>query len=380
MTMTQSDLKPALKRQAQLEGFDQVGITKAELPNLNKDAFIEFLEFNWHGDMLWMEEKKRRRESPTELWPDAKSIIMLAMNYGPEQNPLPELEKTKNGVLSCYAKGKDYHDIVKKKLKNLARWFVAETGAEVKVFVDTAPVMEKPLAMQAGLGWQGKHTNMVSQELGSWTFLGAIFTTHELEVDEPETDHCGSCRKCLDICPTNAFPHAYRLNASKCISYLTIEHQGMIPLELRPKIGNRIYGCDDCLAICPWNKFAKTANETRFLAREEIDNPPLKELLKLDDQSFRAKFSGTPIKRTGRDRFIRNCLVAAGNSKDETLQAFIKPLLEDEHPLVRGTAVWALSQLLSKEAFTKLKQTEIVKEKDPLVKSEWQISELQNEQ
>jgi epoxyqueuosine reductase len=378
--MIKSELKSELTKQASLEGFDLVGITKAELPVLNKIAFEEFLTQNWHGDMLWMEEKKQRRESPTHLWPEAKSIIMLAMNYGPEQNPLPELKKTKNGVISCYAKGKDYHDIVKKKLKNLARWFVAETGAEVKVFVDTAPVMEKPLAMQAGIGWQGKHTNMVSQDLGSWTFLGAIFTTQELESDDREKDHCGSCRKCLDICPTNAFPEAYKLEAKKCISYLTIEHQGMIERELRSKMGNRIYGCDDCLAICPWNKFAQTAQEARFLARDEIDNPPLKELLKLDDESFRTKFAGTPIKRTGRNRFIRNCLIAAGNSKDQELVDGVASLLSDDNELVRATSVWAMQQLLEKEAFTKLKQTEIVKEKDPLVLSEWHKSELENEQ
>lgn len=378
--MIKSELKSELMKQARLEGFDLVGITEAQLPSLNKVAFGEFLEKNWHGDMLWMEEKKQRRESPTHLWPEAKSIIMLAMNYGPEQNPLPELKKTKNGVISCYAKGKDYHDIVKKKLKNLARWFVAETGAEVKVFVDTAPVMEKPLAMQAGIGWQGKHTNMVSQDLGSWTFLGAIFTTQELESDDREKDHCGSCRKCLDICPTNAFPKPYKLEAKKCISYLTIEHQGMIERELRSKMGNRIYGCDDCLAICPWNKFAQTAQEARFLARDEIDNPPLKELLKLDDESFRTKFAGTPIKRTGRNRFIRNCLIAAGNSKDQELVDGVASLLSDENELVRATSVWAMQQLLEKEAFTKLKQTEIVKEKDPLVLSEWHKSELENEQ
>lgn len=378
--MIKSELKSELTKQARLEGFDLVGITKAELPSLNKIAFEEFLTQNWHGDMLWMEEKKQRRESPTHLWPEAKSIIMLAMNYGPEQNPLPELKKTKNGVISCYAKGKDYHDIVKKKLKNLARWFVAETGAEVKVFVDTAPVMEKPLAMQAGIGWQGKHTNMVSQDLGSWTFLGAIFTTQELESDDREKDHCGSCRKCLDICPTNAFPEAYKLEAKKCISYLTIEHQGMIERELRSKMGNRIYGCDDCLAICPWNKFAQTAQEARFLARDEIDNPPLKELLKLDDESFRAKFAGTPIKRTGRNRFIRNCLIAAGNSKDQELVQDVTSHLNDESKIVRATSVWAMQQLLAKEVFTKLKQTEIVKEKDPLVLSEWHKSELENEQ
>ena len=377
--MMKSELKLALQRQALTEGFDLVGITSADLPELNKIAFSEFLTNNWHGDMLWMEEKKQRRENPSHLWPEAKSVIMLAMNYGPEQNPLPELKKTKNGVLSCYAKGKDYHDIVKKKLKNLARWFVAETGAEVKVFVDTAPVMEKPLAMQAGIGWQGKHTNIVSPKLGSWTFLGAIFTTEAIEIDEPEKDHCGSCRKCLDICPTNAFPKAYQLEATKCISYLTIEHQGMIDRELRSKMGNRIYGCDDCLAICPWNKFAKKAEELRFLARDEIDNPPLKELLKLDDESFRKKFSGTPIKRTGRDRFIRNCLIAAGNSKDQELVQDVQNHLRDENELVRATSVWAMEQLLQKEDFTKLKQTEIVKEKHPLVLSEWHKSEPENE-
>ena len=377
--MMKSELKLALQRQALTEGFDLVGITSADLPELNKIAFAEFLINNWHGDMLWMEEKKQRRENPSHLWPEAKSVIMLAMNYGPEQNPLPELKKTKNGVLSCYAKGKDYHDIVKKKLKNLARWFVAETGAEVKVFVDTAPVMEKPLAMQAGIGWQGKHTNIVSPKLGSWTFLGAIFTTEAIEIDEPEKDHCGSCRKCLDICPTNAFPKAYQLEATKCISYLTIEHQGMIDRELRSKMGNRIYGCDDCLAICPWNKFAKKAEELRFLARDEIDNPPLKELLKLDDESFRKKFSGTPIKRTGRNRFIRNCLIAAGNSKDQELVQDVQNHLRDENELVRATSVWAMEQLLQKEDFTKLKQTEIVKEKHPLVLSEWHKSELENE-
>lgn len=377
--MMKSELKLALQRQALTEGFDLFGITSADLPELNKIAFSEFLINNWHGDMLWMEEKKQRRENPSHLWPEAKSVIMLAMNYGPEQNPLPELKKTKNGVLSCYAKGKDYHDIVKKKLKNLARWFVTETGAEVKVFVDTAPVMEKPLAMQAGIGWQGKHTNIVSPKLGSWTFLGAIFTTEAIEIDEPEKDHCGSCRKCLDICPTNAFPKAYQLEATKCISYLTIEHQGMIDRELRSKMGNRIYGCDDCLAICPWNKFAKKAEELRFLARDEIDNPPLKELLKLDDESFRKKFSGTPIKRTGRDRFIRNCLIAAGNSKDQELVQDVQNHLRDENELVRATSVWAMEQLLQKEDFTKLKQTEIVKEKHPLVLSEWHKSEPENE-
>lgn len=377
--MIELELKSALIKQAKSEGFSSVGLTMADVPEKNQEAFKNFLSSDWHGDMQWMEEKQKRRLSPTYLWPDAKSIIMLAMNYGPEENPLPELKKTKNGVISCYAKGKDYHDIVKKKLKNLARWFVAETGAEVKVFVDTAPIMEKPLAMQAGIGWQGKHTNMVSKEFGSWTFLGAIYTTHQLEEDEPEIDHCGSCRKCLDICPTNAFPTAYKLDARRCISYLTIEHRGHIPREFRKNIGNRIYGCDDCLAICPWNKFAKTANETRFLARADIDNPPLKELLKLDDQSFRTKFSGTPIKRTGRNRFIRNCLIAAGNSGDVSLMDDVTQHLNDNEAVVRGPAIWALSQLAGAEKFATIKQNEVLYEKDPEVLHEWHISEKNNE-
>ena len=369
--MTNTSLKSELKSKAIELGFDLVGITGKELPLRNQQAFTSFLEAGWHGDMGWMEAKKTRRLTPQNLWPETQSIIMLAMNYGPEENPLPKLEQTSNGVISVYAGGKDYHDIVKKKLKALARWFVAETSAEVKVFVDTAPVMEKPLAQLAGIGWQGKHTNLVSRDLGSWTFLGAIFTTHPLVPDAPEIDHCGNCQACLTICPTNAFPAPYKLDARRCISYLTIEHNGPIPKELRLKIGNRIYGCDDCLAICPWNKFARTANETRFLAREETDTPALKQLLKLNDTTFRTKFAGTPIKRSGLNRFLRNCLIAAGNSNDAELMENVELHLNATEPMVRASAIWAFGRLANKETYQAKKIQYLKTEQDPAIIKEW---------
>lgn len=377
--MPEHDIKKTLIEKARQEGFTTAGVTTPEMPALNKQAFQEFLKGGWFGEMLWMQEKQERRLSPGHLWPEAQSVIMLAMNYGPEANPLPELERSSNGVISVYAKGKDYHDIVKKKLKNLARWFVSETGSEVKVFVDTAPVMEKPLAMQAGLGWQGKHTNLVTRTHGSWTFLGAIFTTHKLEPDPVEDDHCGNCRKCLDICPTDAFPTAYKLDARRCISYLTIEHKGEIPHELRHKMGNRIYGCDDCLAVCPWNKFAKTAAETRFLARVELDNPPLEYLLGLDDDSFRRMFAGSPVKRTGWHAFIRNCLIAAGNSNDSALLRHVAHHLRGKQAVLRGAAVWACSQLASETEFNNLRLQHIGDETSQSVLNEWQIGGNKNE-
>lgn len=370
--MTLTALTSRLREQAHAEGFDQLGITGPDLPPRHAAALDEFIQRAWHGDMSWMEEKQARRRAPIALWPEAKSIIMLAMNYGPADNPLKELERQQNGVISVYAKGKDYHDIIKQKLKNLARWLVAETGSEVKVFVDTAPVMEKPLAMAAGLGWQGKHTNLVSREKGSWLFLGAIFTTAELQRDEREVDHCGSCRKCLTICPTDAFPEPYRLDARRCISYLTIEHQGPIPHQFRRAMGNRIYGCDDCLAICPWNKFAATAREQRFLARDGTDNPALEELLAMDDAAFRLRFQGTPVKRTGRVRFLRNCLIAAGNSKSPELAEPVIRLTEDDAPLIRGAAAWASAQLLEEAQFNDLKSAHLEREQDRMVRDEWQ--------
>ena len=295
--------------------------------------------------MGWMAERMSWRGDPTALWPEARSVLMLAESYTPESDPMASLSQRDRGTISVYARGSDYHDIVKKRLKRVARWLVADTPCEVKVFVDTAPVMEKPLAEAAGLGWQGKHTNLVSRDFGNWVFLGAIFTTLELDPDPAETDHCGSCRKCLDICPTNAFPAPYQLDARRCISYLTIEHKGPVDEELRAGLGNRIYGCDDCLAVCPWNKFAVAASDIRYSAREGTDPPPLAELAALDDATFRARFAGSPIKRIGRDRFLRNVLYAIGNSGDASLSVTAAPLTEDPDPAVADAARWALLRL-----------------------------------
>jgi epoxyqueuosine reductase len=295
--------------------------------------------------MAWMAETAERRADPGVLWPDGRSLIMLGLNYGPDENPLDGLKDRDRGLVSVYARADDYHDVVKSKLKAVGRWLVEATGCEIKVFVDTAPLMEKPLAAAAGLGWQGKHTNLVSREYGSWLFLGAIMTTLELAPDAPERDHCGSCRACLDICPTEAFPRPYVLDARRCISYLTIENKGPIPREFRKAIGNRIYGCDDCLAACPWNKFASQGREMKLAARDGLKRPALADLAGLDDAAFRALFSKSPVKRIGRDRFIRNVLIAIGNSGDRALAERAVALLDDASPLVRGAAVWALKQL-----------------------------------
>ena len=304
----------------------------------------EFLATGAHGDMGWMANADRRGE-PRVLWPDVRSIVMLGINYRPDDDPLAILKERTRGAISVYARGDDYHDLIKSRLKQIGRWLIDRAGGDVKVFVDTAPVMEKPLAAAAGLGWQGKHTNLVSRQFGSWLFLGAIFTTLELPPDEPERDHCGQCRACLDICPTAAFPAPYRLDARRCISYLTIEHKGQIPHELRPLIGNRIYGCDDCLAVCPWNKFAVAGREVKLAAREVLRAPPLAELARLDDAAFRTLFAKSAVKRVGRARFVRNVLIAIGNSGDASLAAEAERLLDDESPLVRGAAIWALGRL-----------------------------------
>ncbi len=295
--------------------------------------------------MEWLAGTAARRTDPHVFWPDARSVIMLGLNYGPGHDPLAILQARDRGAISVYAQGDDYHEIIKAKLKAIARWLVGQAGGDVKVFVDTAAVMEKPLAAAAGLGWQGKHTNLVSRQHGSWLFLGAIFTTIALEPDAAEIDHCGSCRACLDVCPTKAFPAPYRLDARRCISYLTIEHKGPIPRELRAAMGNRIYGCDDCLAVCPWNKFAQAGREAKLAAREALSAPKLGELARLDDAAFRALFSKSPVKRTGRDRFVRNVLIAIGNSRDRALAVEAERLLDDASPLVRGAAVWALRRL-----------------------------------
>jgi len=334
-----------LKAKAKAEGFDAVGITAAHLPYLMGANLQAFMDEGRHGTMEWLAETAPRRRSPEALWPGAKSAIVLAMNYHQALDNFERLKQKSEGVISVYALNRDYHDVIKGKLKAVASWLAQESGADVKVFVDTAALMEKPLAARAGLGWQGKHTNLVSRELGSWFFLGVILTEAELPFDAPEIDHCGSCRACLDICPTNAFTSERQIDARRCISYLTIEHKGSIPIEFRKAIGNRIYGCDDCLAVCPWNKFAQDAREVKFAAREDLVAPQLSELLMLDDGAFRAKFSGSPVKRIGRNRFIRNCLIAAGNSGDAKLLAQVTALKADADEVVREAADWAAKEL-----------------------------------
>ena len=333
--------------------------------------FARFIAEGGHGDMDWLANTPERRVDPCTLWPEVRSIVMLGLNYGPEHDPLAILAERARGAISVYAQGDDYHDLIKQRLKTVARWLVASAGGDVKVFVDTAAVMEKPLAAAAGLGWQGKHTNLVSRDYGSWLFLGAIFTTLDLPPDEAETDHCGTCQACLDICPTNAFPAPYRLDARRCISYLTIEHKGPIARDLRPLVGNRIYGCDDCLAVCPWNKFAQAGHETKLAAREVLRAPTLAELARLDDAAFRKLFAKSPVKRTGRDRFVRNVLIAIGNSGDAALAADAERLLDDGSALVRGAAVWALGRLLASDRFAKLAAQHRGCESDASVQDEW---------
>lgn len=340
-----SDLKDRLIAEALGQGFTAARITRPNaIPDV-PDRLSAFLDAGYHGQMDWLADRAHWRGNPAALWPEARSVVMLAESYTPDSDPLDALAQRGRGNISVYARGKDYHDLVKKRLKRVARWLVAETDCQVKVFVDTAPVAEKPLAQAAGLGWQGKHTNLVGRDLGNWVFLGAIFTTLELEPDPAEVDHCGSCRSCLEVCPTNAFPAPYQMDARRCISYLTIEHKGPVAPDLRPALGNRIYGCDDCLAVCPWNKFAQTAKEVRYAARAENDMPPLAELAKLQDAEFRARFSGSPIKRIGRDRFVRNVCYAIGNSGDASLLGVLTPLKDDPDPTVADAATWAFDRI-----------------------------------
>ncbi|SIQ72934.1 epoxyqueuosine reductase [Rhizobium sp. RU20A] len=357
--------------EALAHGFDLCRITTPErIPDL-RPVLQAFVGEGYHGSMAWMEETLERRGHPTGLWPEVRSLVMVAMNYGPDEDPRTLREEPGRGAISVYARHRDYHDVMKGKLKALATRFAARAGSDVKVFVDTAPVMEKPLAAAAGLGWQGKHTNLVSRSHGSWLFLGSMFTTAELIPDAGEVDHCGSCRACLDACPTNAFPAPYRIDARRCISYLTIENKGPIPADLRPLIGNRIYGCDDCLAACPWNKFAQSAAEIRLKARADLKAPELADLLALDDAAFRAHFSASPIKRIGRDRFLRNVLTAAGNSGDGDLAGHCRPHLSDTSPLVRGAAAWAMARLLDAGAFAALAKQMTADEQDEMVLTEW---------
>jgi epoxyqueuosine reductase len=367
-------IREAIRNHALVSGFDAVGFAEARLDAEARAGLSEFIARGYHGDMGWLAGTAARRGDPRTLWPEARTVIVLGVNYTPEDDPLALAEVPDCGVISVYAHGGDYHDTLKRRLKALAQWIEARWPGALKLFVDTAPVMEKPLAERAGLGWQGKHTNLVSRQFGSWLFLGEIYLSLELEPDTAEPDHCGSCRRCLDACPTAAFPAPHRLDARRCISYLTIEHKGMIPVELRPAIGNRIYGCDDCLAVCPWNKFARAAQEPDFLPRKEVTARRLADLAGLDDAAFRAMFAGSPIKRTGRERFVRNVLIAIGNAPagDQQLIEAACRCLDDRSPLVRAAAVWALARLAPVAQCEAHRIRRLTREQDPLVREEWE--------
>jgi epoxyqueuosine reductase len=371
-----SDIREIVRARARDEGFDLIRFGRAAATHEAAQRLGAFLEQGRHGTMDWLANNADRRADPATLWPEAKSVVVVGANYGPDHDPLDDLQDRAAGVISVYAKGDDYHDVLKKRLRRLAGFMVATFGGDAKIFVDTAPVLEKPLAQEAGLGWQGKHTNLISREFGSWLFLGSVFTTLKIEADAPERDHCGACHACLDICPTGAFPAPYQLDARRCISYLTIEHKGHIPREFREAIGNRIYGCDDCLAVCPWNKFAHISHEAQFQAREALRRPLLAELARLDDAAFRALFRGSPIKRIGRDRFVRNVLIAIGNSGDRTLAAEAERWLGDLSPVVRAMAVWALSKLLDAPRLAALSAKHSPRETDRNVQEEWLLSHL----
>lgn len=366
-----ADPRPAIRARGRELGFNEIRFARAELPAVVGRRYREALAEGRHGQMEWLARDPERRARPRGIWPEARSAIVCAVNYGPDGDPMASLADRSAATVSVYARNRDYHELMKGRLKQLAGWMHGRLGAEVKVFVDTAPLLEKPLAQAAGLGWQGKHTNLVSRRFGSWLFLGEILTGLDLEPDPAETDHCGQCRRCLDVCPTDAFPAPYRLDARRCISYLTIEHPGPIPAEFREAMGNRVYGCDDCLAVCPWNKFAQASREAKLRARADLEAPPLAELAALDDAGFRARFSGSPIKRIGRNRFVRNVLVAIGNSGDAGLAPAAGRLLADPSPLVRGMAVWALRRLLGAAAVMEHRPAD---EPDAEVRAEWRAA------
>ncbi|HUK06496.1 MAG TPA: tRNA epoxyqueuosine(34) reductase QueG [Stellaceae bacterium] len=369
------EIKATIRARALALGFDAVGFAPASLGGAAREDLREFLRRGYHGDMGWLADRADQRAEPRALWPDASSVVVLGLNYGPELDPLAARAPMNRGEVSVYARGRDYHDVLKSKLRTLARWIAETYSTDLKLFVDTAPVMEKPIAERAGVGWQGKHTNLVSRGFGSWLFLGEIYLALELEPDAAEDDHCGECRRCLDACPTNAFPAPYRLDARRCISYLTIEHEGTIERALRPLIGNRIYGCDDCLAVCPWNKFATAGREARLRASAAASPPPLGELARLNDAEFRRRFSGSPIKRIGRDRFLRNVLIAIGNSGDRKLSEVVLPLLADHAPLVRAMAVWALRHLASPQEWHEAAAERLPTERDTAVRAEWESAD-----
>ncbi len=367
--------KAEIAAEARALGFDAVGFAAAEQPARTAANLEAFLDRGLHGDMDWLARNADRRADPRTLWPEARTIVALGMSYAPGDDPLAALRRRGRGAISVYARGGDYHDVMKARLKRLARFIHERHAAGVKVFVDTAPVMEKPAAMRAGVGWQGKHTNLVSRRHGSWLFLGEVFTTLALPPDTPGADYCGSCHACLDVCPTNAFPAPYRIDARRCISYLTIEHKGHIPREFRAAMGNRVYGCDDCLAVCPWNKFAAQTREYAFAPRAELTAPRLADLAGLDDAGFRRVFAGSAIKRTGRDRFVRNVLIGLGNAGDAALAPAAEARLGDDSPLVRAMAVWALARLLDPAAFAALRARHLPRETDSAVREEWEAPE-----
>lgn len=379
MAANPQSLIDLLRMEASHQGFSAFGICRPEDIQDVGEKLAAFIAAGRHGEMTWMAETADRRVDPRKLWRDCRSVIVLGANYGPAIDPLTRLAERNRGVVSAYAKGRDYHDVLKGRLKQIASKFVARSGGDVKVFVDTAPLMEKPLAAAAGLGWQGRHTNLVSREFGSWLFLGVIISDLELPTTSAEIDHCGTCRACLDVCPTDAFPAPYQLDARRCIAYLTIEHHGHIAREFREPMGNRVFGCDDCLAVCPWNKFAQVAQEARFHPRVETDDPPLAELVELDDTEFRKRFAGTPVKRTGRDRFVRNVLIAIGNSGDSALSAKVVRLLDDASPLVRAMAVWAAARLLDEAEFSALAELHQASERDANVLQEWRTEMEKND-
>ena len=362
-----------IEEKAHALGFDAVGFLDATTETVRSHTLRNFLEKGHHGDMAWLARDPERRANPTALWPDARGVIVLGMNYAPEAAPLANLAHGDIGNISVYARGADYHKFIKKRLKQLAGWIATNFDCEVKVFVDTAPVMEKPLAEKGGLGWQGKHSNLVSKQFGSWLFLGEILTTLPFPQAVPEHDHCGTCRTCLDACPTNAFPRPYELDARRCISYLTIEHKGIIPREFRKAMGNRIYGCDDCLAVCPWNKFARQTKALAFLPRTDLIAPKLVELAALDEAAFRQHFAGTPIRRVGWGRFLRNVLIALGNSGDAKSIPAVERHLANGEPLARGMAVWALGRLLDRKRFAEARAQHAASETDADICAEWEL-------
>lgn len=372
---SQTELKTMIRAEARRLGLDALAVTSPDAIPLAAERLKAFIAQDRHGSMTWMANTAERRASPSALWQEARTVIMIGQSYAPATDPLEGLRDKDRGIVSVYARGRDYHDVLKGKIRKLAEMITKASGAGVKIFVDTAPLMEKPLAAAAGLGWQGKHTNLVSRTHGSWLFLGAILTTAEIGPDVPETDHCGSCRRCLDVCPTKAFPAPYQLDARRCLAYLSIEHKGHIPREFRKPMGNRIFGCDDCLAVCPWNKFAQAAGELKFAGSADTANPPIADLLALSDPEFRTRFAGTPVKRTGRDRVVRNTLIAAGNSGNRDYVARVQTLLEDASPLVRAMAVWALAQLMDAHDFAALRARLIGEERDGGVIAEWNDEE-----